>query len=365
MNIVYFSPVSWDSVAQRPHFFVKVAIEYGCSKILWINPTPSRLPSLQDLTRITSQNRESSFERDKKIVVVSPKLLPVEPCGKIFDIVNLFELRSLKRKIEEFSDENTYIISGKPSRIVKYIIKSVSYKKFILDVMDDYPEFYFGISKKSMVSTLDLLIGKSDVCIFSSNSLADKFASKAKLSTIIKNACDESLVEAINASKNNIKSMRSEPVNTCVLGYIGSLANWFDWDVVIRIAERYPSCYVKLIGPKFSAIPKNLPSNISIHPPIEYSRVCDELLSFDFGLIPFKINQLTDSVDPVKYYEYCAAGLTVVSSRFGEMSQRIDRGFAVDINKFDIDVGAHKADPVTWKQRFFPFFEYHFGVVKG
>ncbi|MFQ2035812.1 hypothetical protein ACK34X_02405 [Aeromonas veronii] len=365
MNIVYFSPVSWESVAQRSHFFVKAAIEYGCSKVLWVNPTPSRLPNLQDLTRITSPNRESSFERDKRIVVLTPKVLPVEPWGKIFDIVSLSELRSLKRRIEEFSDENTYIISGKPSRIVKYIVENVSYKKFILDVMDDYPEFYFGISKKSMISTLDLLIGKSDICIFSSNSLADKFASKAKRSSIIKNACDESLVEAINASKGNRSSTRSEPVHPRVFGYIGSLANWFDWDAVIRIADRYPSCYVKLIGPRFSAIPKSLPSNILIYPPIEHSRVSSELLTFDFGLIPFKINQLTDSVDPVKYYEYCAAGLTVVSSRFGEMSQRIDRGFAIDINKFDIDMGVHTADPVTWKQRFFPFFEHYFGVVKA
>jgi teichuronic acid biosynthesis glycosyltransferase TuaH len=365
VKIVYFSPVSWDSVAQRPHFFVKAAIEYGCVEVLWVNPTPSRLPNLQDIMRITSKNRESSFERDKKITVLTPKVLPLEPLGRIFDIMSLSAFRSLKRKIEDFSDENTYIISGKPSRIVKYIVENVSYKKFILDVMDDYPEFYCGISKKSMISTLDMLVEKSDVCIFSSNSLADKFASKAKQSSIIKNACDESLVEAINASKGNISSTNSEPDHPRVFGYIGSLANWFDWDAVIRIAERYPSCHVKLIGPRFSAIPQSLPSNISIHPPIEHSRVSTELLKFDFGLIPFKINKLTDSVDPVKYYEYCAAGLTVVSSRFGEMSQRIDREFAIDINKFDIDVGVHAADPVTWKQRFFPFFEHHFGVVKA
>lgn len=364
MKIVYFSPVFWDSVAQRPHFFVKAAIEYGCSEVLWINPTPSRLPNLQDLMRITSPNKESSFERDKKIKVFTPKVLPLEPLGKVFDIVSSSEFRSLKRQIEDFSDENTYIVSGKPSRLVKYIVENFSYKKFILDIMDDYPEFYRGISKKCMTYTLDLLVEKSDICIFSSNPLADKFASKAKLSSIIKNACDETLVEAINASKGNRNSTKSDHDRPRVFGYIGSLASWFDWDAVIRIAECYPSCHVKLIGPRFSAIPQGLPSNISIHPPIEHSRVSTELLMFDFGLIPFKINQLTDSVDPVKYYEYCAAGLTVVSSRFGEMSRRIDKGVAIDINKFDADVSVDTAAPITWKQRFFPFFERHFGVVE-
>ncbi len=363
MKVVYFSPVSWNSVAQRPHFFVKAAIEYGCSEVLWINPSPSRLPNLQDIMRLTSPNKESSFERDRKIKVLTPKVLPLEPLGKVFDIISSAEFRSLKCKIEEFSDENTFIVSGKPSRLVKYIVENVQYKKFILDVMDDYPEFYRGISKNSMILMLDLLVKKSDICIFSSNSLADKFAFKAKCSSIIKNACDETLVEALNVIRGNGYSLKREPDHPRVFGYIGSLANWFDWEAVTRIAARYPSCHVKLIGPRFSAIPEGLPSNISIHPPIEHSRVSSELLTFDFGLIPFKINQLTASVDPVKYYEYCAAGVTVVSSKFGEMSQRIDKGFAIDINKLDVDSNVNIAEPITWKQRFFPFFEQHFGAV--
>ena len=40
---------------------------------------------------------------------------------------------------------------------------------------------------------------------------------------------------------------------------------------------------------------------------------------FDVGLIPFKKNSLTASVDPIKYYEYRALGLPVVSTAFGEM----------------------------------------------
>jgi hypothetical protein len=43
---------------------------------------------------------------------------------------------------------------------------------------------------------------------------------------------------------------------------------------------------------------------------------------FDVGLIPFRQNQLTASVDPIKYYEYRALGLPVVSTNFGEMALR-------------------------------------------
>ena len=40
------------------------------------------------------------------------------------------------------------------------------------------------------------------------------------------------------------------------------------------------------------------------------------------GIIPFKVNRLTAAVDPIKYYEYRAAGLPVISTEFGEMRQR-------------------------------------------
>jgi hypothetical protein len=44
--------------------------------------------------------------------------------------------------------------------------------------------------------------------------------------------------------------------------------------------------------------------------------------SFSVGLIPFKQTDLTASVDPIKYYEYRALGLPVISTSFGEMTLR-------------------------------------------
>jgi hypothetical protein len=46
------------------------------------------------------------------------------------------------------------------------------------------------------------------------------------------------------------------------------------------------------------------------------------MTQFNVGLIPFMRNALTACVDPIKYYEYRALGLPVLSSAFGEMAQR-------------------------------------------
>jgi hypothetical protein len=46
------------------------------------------------------------------------------------------------------------------------------------------------------------------------------------------------------------------------------------------------------------------------------------MTQFNAGLIPFVENSLTACVDPIKYYEYRALGLPVLSSAFGEMARR-------------------------------------------
>jgi hypothetical protein len=65
-----------------------------------------------------------------------------------------------------------------------------------------------------------------------------------------------------------------------------------------------------------------LPGNIELLPECSHAEALATMATFSAGLIPFKLNRLTASVDPIKYYEYRAMGLPVISTRFGEMTQR-------------------------------------------
>ena len=115
-----------------------------------------------------------------------------------------------------------------------------------------------------------------------------------------------------------------QPVNhrDVVLGYIGCLGSWFDWPLVLELARRLPESRLELIGPRHAPLPGNMPSNISIFPPCQQSEAPKHLARFSAGLIPFRNNSLTAGVDPIKYYEYRAAGLPVLTTSFGEMALR-------------------------------------------
>ncbi|CAK9884446.1 MAG: hypothetical protein XXXJIFNMEKO3_00832 [Candidatus Erwinia impunctatus] len=91
---------------------------------------------------------------------------------------------------------------------------------------------------------------------------------------------------------------------------------------------------------------------MKIEKAISHEEIPQLLSTFDYGIIPFKVNELTNSVDPVKYYEYEAADLKIISSSFGEMSWRVEKGSVADFENYKSFKYDKKIEPVFWFQRF-------------
>jgi hypothetical protein len=107
-----------------------------------------------------------------------------------------------------------------------------------------------------------------------------------------------------------------------ILGYVGTIGHWFDWRLVFFLAESNPSMTIRLIGPLHTKPPVPVPANIGLLPACDHESAIRAMQEFSLGLIPFKRIDLTASVDPIKYYEYRALGLPILSTRFGEMALR-------------------------------------------
>ncbi len=79
---------------------------------------------------------------------------------------------------------------------------------------------------------------------------------------------------------------------------------------------------MELVGPCITPPPEPLPPNVKLQAGCDHRSLYAHLSRFKAGLIPFRSNRLTTSVDPIKYYDYRACGLPVLSTDFGEMSYR-------------------------------------------
>lgn len=116
----------------------------------------------------------------------------------------------------------------------------------------------------------------------------------------------------------------SLPGDPCapILGYVGSLHSWFDVPLVASLARALPDARVLLVGPAHPATREALARAASSAPnlhwigPKPYAEIPSIVRSFRVGLIPFRRTPLTEAVNPVKLYEYAAAGVPCVTTRF-------------------------------------------------
>jgi glycosyltransferase involved in cell wall biosynthesis len=109
-----------------------------------------------------------------------------------------------------------------------------------------------------------------------------------------------------------------------IIGFHGLLADWVDYELIKKIAERFSKGSVVLIGgvavdakEKIKVL-KNVP-NIHFLGRKPYGDLPAFCKGIDVAINPFVINDLTLSANPLKVREYLAAGLPVVSTDIPEV----------------------------------------------
>jgi hypothetical protein len=312
--MIYLSPVPWASFSQRPHHFVNWYHHQTGAPVLWIDPYPTRLPTLSDFRRKPPVAGQQNASVPPWLQVRKPRSLPIEPLpGSAMLLKRLWQ--NLLREAAAFSAKAPCrICVGKPSELALQLLALIPDSHAVYDAMDDFPAFYQGLSRRSMARRQAQVIQRVDKVLASSSPLHDKLRGMTDQIELALNACDMQQLAPVESLDLGAKQQ--------VLGYVGTLGRWFDWDLVIALAQANPAHRVRLIGPLFTPPRRVLPANIELLPECSHASAIAAMATFSVGLIPFKLNRLTASVDPIKYYEYRALGLPVLCTRFGEMASR-------------------------------------------
>lgn len=314
MRLVYLSPVPWASFTQRPHQFVRwLHARTGC-EVLWVEPYPTRLPIPADLIRKRPAASMRGHAVPSWMTVTQPRALPVEPLPASGALNRLLWNGVLDQVASFAAPQRCWIGIGKPSELALQVLAATPAEMSFYDAMDDFPAFYDGLSRAAMERRERVLARQVDRILVSSTVLSERFASHAEKVLLARNAC----AVAGMPPPRTPASATSSPV----IGYVGTIGHWFDWDLVVALARQHPDVRVRIVGPVYVGPPGALPRNVELAPPCPHEQAIQAMLSFSVGLIPFKKSELTASVDPIKYYEYRALGLPVLTTAFGEMASR-------------------------------------------
>ncbi len=161
------------------------------------------------------------------------------------------------------------------------------------------------------------LIANADLVVVTSDDLKERIGQQAHNIAIVRNGCD------FGFFSQPPPQVYRNPEGRQVIGYFGAIAEWFDPELLRTLARAHPNAEVLLIGSDTSGTGTLLANepNVRMVGEVPYAELPYWLHGFDVCILPFQVVPLTLATNPVKVYEYLAAGKPVVAVDLPEMAQ--------------------------------------------
>jgi glycosyltransferase involved in cell wall biosynthesis len=160
------------------------------------------------------------------------------------------------------------------------------------------------------------IIQKADITICTSTGLLELHKKKSPNVFLLPNGVDQAIFSVDDKKIPGDLQGISKPV----IGYIGSIEYRMDFELLQAVVQSLPSYQFCFIGPvyeKGSSIDElRRRNNVHFLGSRPQSELPSYLRNFDAVIIPFKCNNLTSKIYPLKVNEYLMAGRPVVSTDF-------------------------------------------------
>lgn len=195
------------------------------------------------------------------------------------------------------------------------LLRSVPNARVVYDCMDHHAGF--DNNAPQVLRAERALLADAELVVVTSAWLRDEVAPAARSVALVRNAGE------FDAFREPPAQVFRDERGRRVIGYYGAIAGWFDVGLVRAVAQAEPDALVLLVGNDTVDAAGQLADlpNVRCTGEVPYAGLPYWLHGFDVALLPFKVLPLTQATNPVKVYEYLAAGKPVVAVDLPEMAQ--------------------------------------------
>lgn len=304
-SILYLQHVGWGWIKQRPHFIAE-HLSRRCHVDVY-----------------TERSRHSHWsmeiDRDLNLRIHTLFGLPLRRFRIIRGINYALARYQLGRLIVNYD-----IVWVTHPSVFDFIRDTLPQSTcLVYDCMDDalaFPATQLDPQLKIDISRSEIeLIGRANYILVSSKNLETKVVDRGGAVSkikIINNALNrrDQCPEVANGLPEGLEEAIAKP--GIRLLYLGTISAWFDFQLILDALDQFPQVHCFLIGP--SEVP--IPTHDRLHHlgSIDHRLVASTLRRADLLIMPFCVNELVLSVDPVKLYEYIASGKPVLSVAYPE-----------------------------------------------
>ena len=325
INIVVFSDDWGRHPSSCQHIFGHLLSR---CKVTWINTIGLRTVrvSLYDLKRAfqvlrnwassSSTSTKDSAEQKKKTnpTVLAPMMLPSFRNRCAAYVNQKILLRTVRKAL--ISDGKNILVSTLP--IIPDIFSANIFDRAVYYCVDDFTTWP-GVDGAAMRRLESEVLQYCDLLIATSSKLLRSRGVSVKKACLLTHGVDvEHFAQAVHLSPPDEIARLPKPV----IGFFGVFDGRMDGDILNNISHEFAAGSIVILGPIDRDIrPFASLKNVHFMGPVSYRELPSWASGFDACILPYKVDESTESINPLKLREYLATGKPVISTPLPEAAR--------------------------------------------
>lgn len=324
---ILFATADWDEKYWTNKQHCALSLSKKNFQVLYVESVGLRTPNLnskRDMLRLMRRFIKGISclllgpkERSPNIFVLSPLMIPFARKFFLVKYINKFLLILLLfRSNIKLKFQNPIMWSYHP--YINDLYRFINPSKILYHCVDDLAAMP-GVDTSSYKSEEEILLKEANVVFCTSSKLHRSCREKNMNSYYFSNVVD--IDHFIKSDKNKEVPADIVSIEEPRICYHGVLSDFkIDFELVYNLARNRRDLNFIFIGEEREGQHSNLVKLLKLEPNVHflgykpYDLLPTYLNNMQLGILPSVINEYTDSMYPMKYFEYIASGLRVVST---------------------------------------------------
>lgn len=330
VDFVVIGQEDWDEVWRRNQFLIAgLAERFPNTKFLFVEMPFDFTYSLRSRQLLSSQSlmrrKLKQWRQGIHFVPNLPNVYTLTPVKAVPDSLAIGEklnskimASQIRLAMQKLNITQPVVWTQNP--FAASLLNQLNEKALIYDVTDDWAALA-GTSARFLerVRKGDAALLKRATCVLTcSKYLYHQKKDSNSHTFLIPNGVEVSHYEKIGTKDLQVVPVIAE-IKHPIVGYTGSLhLARLDIDLICQLAKSYPDHNFVFVGPNF--LPLEVTTKLRTFPNIHllgavpYLQIPNYMQAFDALMIPHVISNFTESLNPLKMFEYLAAGLPVIAT---------------------------------------------------